>query len=272
MIRVLQWCISVLTLILIAALALYFMAGWDLKPLDDEAREQAPGAFAELSDGTIHYRLEGPEDGPLIVMVHGYSTPNFVFEQNVDPLIDAGFRVLRYDHFGRGWSDRPKTQYDADLYDRALLELLDHLQLAAPFGLVGLSMGGLIASEFTARHPERVDRLFLFVPAGLDTRGGNGFAARLITVPGFGDWIWRPSRWPKTASGCLSIDADAARCKSGSKRRDARGRHPCSGIRGDRDRPGPFPGCSPSATAACGFLSSSSVNRMRTSNISSWAG
>lgn len=191
MIRVIQWCASVLILIIIAACALFIMAGWDMKPLNDEARRQAPGAFAELSDGMIHYRLEGAEDGPLIVMVHGYSTPNFIFEQNVLPLVEAGFRVLRYDHFGRGWSDRPSTRYDADLYDRTLIELLAHIEHEGSFGLVGLSMGGLITAEFAARHPERVDRLFLFVPAGLNTAGASGVMARLITTPLIGDWIWR---------------------------------------------------------------------------------
>lgn len=191
MIRVIQWCASVLILMIIAAFALFLMAGWDMKPLNDEARSQAPGAFADLSDGKVHYRLEGPDNGPLIVMVHGYSTPNFIFEQNVPPLVEAGFRVLRYDHYGRGWSDRPSTRYDADLYDWTLIELLAHIEHEGSFGLVGLSMGGLITAEFTARHPERVDRLFLFVPAGLNTAGASGLMARLITAPLVGDWIWR---------------------------------------------------------------------------------
>ena len=191
MIRVIQWCLSVAILIFIAGWALFIMAGWDLKPLTDEARSQAPGQFAELSDGQIHYLREGPEDGPLIVMMHGYSTPHFIFEQNVAPLTEAGFQVLRYDHFGRGWSDRPRTRYDADLYDRTLIELLEYLNIEGSFGLVGLSMGGLTASEFTARHSERVERLFLFVPAGLDTPGGGGLAATLVRVPMIGDWIWR---------------------------------------------------------------------------------
>ncbi|MEL6829377.1 MAG: alpha/beta hydrolase [Pseudomonadota bacterium] len=146
-----------------------------------------------MTPGPKHpaHLLSWPEDGPLIVMVHGYSTPNFIFEQNVTAMVAAGYRVLRYDHFGRGWSDRPSTRYDADLYDRALIELLETLELREPFGLVGLSMGGLIAAEFTARHPERVERLFLFVPAGLSTAGASGMMARLITTPLIGDWIWR---------------------------------------------------------------------------------
>ncbi|MEM9226150.1 MAG: alpha/beta hydrolase, partial [Pseudomonadota bacterium] len=145
----------------------------------------------ELDAGRIHYRWDGPEDGPVIVMVHGYSTPNFVFHQNVDALTGAGFRVLRYDHFGRGWSDRPRVKYDTEFYDQELLQLLDRLGVIAPIGLVGLSMGGPITAEFTARRPERVRKLFLFVPAGFDVPGGEGVAAALVRTPIIGDWIWR---------------------------------------------------------------------------------
>ena len=65
--------------------------------------------------------------------------------------VRSGFRTLRFDHFGRGWSDRPSGKYDVDFYDRALIELLDHVGVDEPFGLAGLSMGGPIVAEFTAR-------------------------------------------------------------------------------------------------------------------------
>ena len=188
---VLMWAIRLIGLALFLAISAYLVAEMSLKPLDDEARENAPGAFADLSDGKLHYRLEGPENGPLVVLVHGFSTPNFIYQQNVDALNAAGFRTLRFDHFGRGWSDRPSGKYDVDFYDRALIELLAHLQIDEPFGLAGLSMGGPIVAEFTARHPEMVDKLVLLVPAGLDLAGADSGAARLVQMPLIGDWIWR---------------------------------------------------------------------------------
>lgn len=186
-----KWIIRGVGLVLFALISVYLIADLRLKPLDDEARANAPGAFIELSDGQIHYRLEGPEDGPLIVLVHGFSTPNFIYEQNVEALNAAGFRTLRFDHFGRGWSDRPSTRYDVDFYDQALTELLAGLAVDQPFGLAGLSMGGPIVAEFTARYPERVDRLVLLVPAGLDTPGAGGVTGALLRTPLVGDWIWR---------------------------------------------------------------------------------
>ena len=186
-----SWVIRVISFFILLALGLYLLADMRLKPLDETAREAAPGAFAELTDGKIHYRWDGPQDGPVIVLVHGFSTPNFVYEQNVEALNTAGFRTLRFDHFGRGWSDRPRVKYDVDFYDRALLELLEYEGVDRPFGLAGLSMGGPIVAEFTARHPERVARLVLLVPAGLDTAGADSPSAKLVRMPIIGDWIWR---------------------------------------------------------------------------------
>lgn len=186
-----NWILRLLGLILFLAFSAYLGADLMLKPLNDEARESAPGAFADLSDGKLHYRLEGPKEAPLVVLVHGFSTPNFIYEQNVEALNAAGFRTLRFDHFGRGWSDRPSGKYDVDFYDRALIELLDHVGVDEPFGLAGLSMGGPIVAEFTARHAERVNRLVLLVPAGLDLASSDSGAAKLVQMPIIGDFVWR---------------------------------------------------------------------------------
>jgi len=186
-----KWGLRVLALIIVLALGAYLWAEARLKPLNDTARQNAPGAFATLTNGQLHYRWDGPEDGPVIVLVHGFSTPNFIYQQNVEALNAAGFRTLRFDHFGRGWSDRPKTRYDVDFYDRTLIDLLDHVGVEEPFGLAGLSMGGPIVAEFTARYPERVKQLVLLVPAGLDTAGADGSSAALLRTPLVGDWIWR---------------------------------------------------------------------------------
>ncbi len=171
--------------------ASFWWAGRSLLPLDDAARAGASGAFVDLPDGRVHYQFTGPDDAPLIVMVHGYSTPGFIFDQNAAALREAGFRVLQFDHFGRGWSDRPDARYDIDFYDRELTGLLDALSINQRVGLVGLSMGGPIAAEFAARHPERVSKVFLFVPAGFDLAGTSGSQAALVRTPVIGDWLWR---------------------------------------------------------------------------------
>lgn len=171
----------------------YVAAGWSEAPLTEEIRaERAPGKTLVIDDGTIHYLERGPKDGPVIVMVHGFSTPHFIFEQNAQAMADAGYRVIQFDHFGRGWSDRPDGPYDTSFYDRELLQVLDGLGLDEPVGLVGLSMGGVITTEFVANHPERVSKLFLLVPAGIKNfRDPEALSTQAINTPIIGDWIWR---------------------------------------------------------------------------------
>ena len=146
-----RWLLTaLLTLVLVQA-----VAGCARPVLDDAARQQAHGQFIELSDGVVHYQLAGPPQGRTVVLVHGLITPSFIWDYNVPALTEAGFRVLRYDHYGRGFSDRPEVRYDRDLFDRQLLELLQRLNIEQPVDLVGLSMGGAVAVTFTDRHRSR---------------------------------------------------------------------------------------------------------------------
>jgi pimeloyl-ACP methyl ester carboxylesterase len=188
-----NWAIGIVAAVAIIS-AIPFLWGFlREKPMTDkERRAGAPGQSVKLSVGVIHCVDRGSPNGPVVVLIHGFSTPMFVFEQNADALEAAGFRIILFDHFGRGWSDRPRATYNAEFYDRELLELLDALELTGPVGIVGYSMGGIIATEFASRHPERVSRLFLITPAGLALNlFAEGFVARVVDLPFIGQWIWR---------------------------------------------------------------------------------
>jgi pimeloyl-ACP methyl ester carboxylesterase len=155
--------------------------------LDDAVRAGAPGQFARLPDGWTHYELAGPADAQTVVLVHGFSTPYYIWDPTFTALVEAGFRVLRYDLFGRGWSDRPDVTYNADLFDRQLLGLLDALGMRAPMDVAGISMGGPITIHFADRHPERARRLVLVDPAGFPLK--TPLAAGLIRAPWLGEFL-----------------------------------------------------------------------------------
>lgn len=140
---------------------------FETKQLNDEARKSAGGSFIQLTDGATHYELSNSENGDAVVLVHGFSVPYFIFDPTFDFLTQSGFRTLRYDLFGRGFSDRPRVRYNIDLFVRQLLDLLDALRFTRPVSLVGLSMGGPITATFTARYPGRVKSLTLIDPAGV---------------------------------------------------------------------------------------------------------
>ncbi len=160
---------------------------YEYRILDDEARAEAPGSFARLSAGVTHYELAGPEDGPPVVLVHGFSVPSYIWDPVFEALSAAGFRVLRYDLFGRGFSDRPEARYDREFFDSQLAELVDALAIPRPLGLAGLSMGGPIAAVFAARRPEQVSRLALLDPAGLPMP--EPLSIKLVKLPVIGEWL-----------------------------------------------------------------------------------
>lgn len=122
------------------------------------------GDYIELSEGFTHYELCGPESGELVVLVHGTTVPMWDFDAQMATLTNAGYRVLRYDEYGRGYSDRPRVRYNRRLYRKQLEELIEALKIEEPFSLMGHSFGGALVSDYAVKNPEKVGRLMLFAP------------------------------------------------------------------------------------------------------------
>jgi pimeloyl-ACP methyl ester carboxylesterase len=175
---------SVTALVLISAIA-YVALDKERSALDATARAGAPGKFIQLRDGVTHYDLTGPDTGRTIVLLSGATVPFYIWDPTRDALAANGFRVLRYDYFGRGFSDRPKLRYDLATFDRQLTELLDTFGVRGPVDVAGISMGGVIAANFADRHPQRVRSVTLMDPAlGLMT--DTPFPLR---IPGVGEFL-----------------------------------------------------------------------------------
>jgi pimeloyl-ACP methyl ester carboxylesterase len=160
--------------------------GTESRELNDEVRRQTGGSYVELPGGVTHYELGNPLLEQTVVLVHGFSVPGYIFDPTFHFLVQHGFRVLRYDLFGRGFSDRPQAEYNIDLFVRQLADLLNALRLTRPIHLLGLSMGGPIAAVFTARYPERVGRLILIDPAGARPIAASRLL-KLVSIPGIGE-------------------------------------------------------------------------------------
>ena len=152
--------------------------------LDARVRESLPGRTAWFTDGVTYYECSGPERGTPVILIHGFSVPNFIWDRNFSVLADAGFRIVRYDLFGRGYSDRPRIAYDKALFVRQLADLMDALKIEQT-DLISLSMGGPIAAEFAYRFPKRVRKLVFIDPAGFDLE--LPFAVKLLNVPVLGE-------------------------------------------------------------------------------------
>jgi pimeloyl-ACP methyl ester carboxylesterase len=137
----------------------------ETRELNDVTRRESNDSFIALTDGITHYELGGDIDGAAVLMIHGFSTPYFIFDTTFDFLVNSGFRVLRYDLFGRGYSDRPHVKYDIHLFVRQLKELLDGLEIHH-VNLVSFSMGGPVGASFIDQNPGYVSRHVLIDPAG----------------------------------------------------------------------------------------------------------
>ena len=86
------------------------------KRMNDSARKTATGQFATLSQGVTHFEWFGPQRGAIIVCVHGLTTPSFVWRGLTRGLAIMGYRVLTYDLFGRGYSDKAKGAQSSDFF------------------------------------------------------------------------------------------------------------------------------------------------------------
>ncbi|KAK7042081.1 hydrolase-4 domain-containing protein [Favolaschia claudopus] len=138
--------------------------GMSSLPLNSRSRIVYPedflegGEYVQLPLGKVRYWLLGPPTGKKIVFIHGITIPSIAFAKIAPVLADAGFRVLLYDLYGRGYSDAPKgMSYDPQLYATQLALLLQHLNWRCTC-VLGFSMGGAIAgAKFVAAFPALVE-------------------------------------------------------------------------------------------------------------------
>jgi pimeloyl-ACP methyl ester carboxylesterase len=149
----------------LAGAALYVVADPERLDLDASVRASTSGQFVRLSDGFTHYDVAGPPDGRVVVLAAGISVPYYIWDPTFGALTEAGFRAIRYDYYGRGYSDRPDVPYTQALYVRQLAELLDALHVGQPIDLAGLSFGGSVVTSFADRFPNRVRSLVYVDPA-----------------------------------------------------------------------------------------------------------
>lgn len=175
------------TIILIAILIIiYYLSDKEKNVLDAEERVKLGGSYISLSDGITHYKLSGPIDGQLVVFIHGGIVPMWIWDNQVEALNKAGYKVLIYDQHGRGYSDRPKAVYNQELYKRQLIELVDKLGIDNQFNLVGLSLGGGTAVNFSAQYPNRIRKLVLISPLI-----NNYKVPSIFKVPIIGEFVAR---------------------------------------------------------------------------------
>ncbi len=113
------------------------------------------------SDG---YRIatysDGPEDGPILILIHGWPELAYSWKTTVPPLVKAGYRVIAYDLRGFGLSDAPRgVEHYAIEQMVADLETVINAQGSSKVTLIGHDWGGIILWHAARMISERIKRL-----------------------------------------------------------------------------------------------------------------
>jgi 3-oxoadipate enol-lactonase len=114
---------------------------------------------AHLASIDMHYRLDGDEGLPWLVLSNGLGLDLTMWDPQV-PALAREYRVLRYDTRGHGASSTPAAPFGIEDLGRDVLALFDHLAVARAH-FCGFSMGGLIAVWLGIHAPDRLNKLVL---------------------------------------------------------------------------------------------------------------
>ncbi|MGY2047252.1 alpha/beta fold hydrolase [Methylobacterium sp. JK268] len=149
--------------------------------------------FLSVRGLRLHLRAWGPEEAPILLLLHGSRDASITFQFLVDALSQHR-RVIAPDWRGHGLSDPAPAGYWWQDYLADLDGILDALAPPGPVALAGHSLGGNMALLYAGLRPERV--------------------AHLVSLDGFG----LPERGPAEAPGQLARWLDALRAPAAPTR------------------------------------------------------
>ncbi|MBV8698906.1 MAG: alpha/beta hydrolase [Bradyrhizobium sp.] len=106
-------------------------------------------------------------NGRTVVLLHGRNFPSSYWAPVITMLTAAGYRVVVPDQIGFGKSSKPSGELHFDTLARNTMALLDHLGIDRA-DIVAHSMGGMLGVRIARAYPDRVTRLVLTAPIGLE--------------------------------------------------------------------------------------------------------
>lgn len=109
----------------------------------------------------------GQPNGRVVVLLHGRNFPSSYWAPVIKTLVDSGYRVVVPDQIGFGKSSKPAADLHFDTLARNTMALLDHLQIAKA-DIVAHSLGGMLGVRIARAYPDRIPRLLLVAPIGLE--------------------------------------------------------------------------------------------------------
>lgn len=178
-----RWWI-VPTLLALVATTSELWAGFGQQPTTAED-PQLPAL--ELAGYRFHTQTFGDPRNPTVVVLHGGPGDDFSFQLPLQVLSDRYF-VVFYDQRGTGLSPRvPDEQITLERYLNDLDNIIDHYGKGRPVSLIGHSWGGMLATAYVGRFPQKVDRLVLAAVGPLENSDQDRLEAEFATLS---DGLW----------------------------------------------------------------------------------
>ena len=110
------------------------------------------GYIPVMNGGQIYYEAVG--EGTPVILLHGHTLDLRMWDPQVKPLLEAGYRVIRPEMRGYGHSSKQQPGQQFTHLDD-MMTVMDSLHIAKAH-VVGLSMGSFVASEMVAMHSDRL--------------------------------------------------------------------------------------------------------------------
>jgi len=165
---------------------LYFVL--DRENIDiNEFRIDSGYQEVSLSDGITSYKDIGNKNNEVIVLVHGATFGSLAYEEYVNVFVENNYRVITYDQYGRGYSDRVHSNVSIELMEKQLKELIEHCKVEDVI-LYGVSFGAAVVAKYAANNPENISFIGYQVPL---INSANIPLLSIVKIPLYGDLLTR---------------------------------------------------------------------------------
>lgn len=162
----------------IGAFTYFNLAGGEAASALEEKYLSADDRFVNIGGARVRVRIEGAEDAPPIILVHGFTHSLETWNAWAD-VLKSDHRVIRYDLMGHGLTGPdPKKRYSPTERAQTIGDIMDALGINHA-NIAGNSLGGLAAWRFASEHPERVEKLILISPGAYPLNGAADTPAEI---------------------------------------------------------------------------------------------
>lgn len=143
--------------------------------------------WVTLANQEVHYIEAGdPNSQRLIILLHGFGASAFSYKENIEPLAQLG-HVIAYDRAAFGFTERP-TKWETNPYGmegqmQVLDEVVDEFGANKEVWIVGHSMGGRLAANYSIKNQEKLTGVVLFAPAVMSDGGTPSWLNWIYYIP-----------------------------------------------------------------------------------------